>query len=267
MKKQLSTLFETFTHVQVIVRPRNPERFFTLFDHEENFEIELNGYLSVNEYANSLYQSYKALLEETRSLVEGLPETYSLSISSLQSLSTETRAFKRQYFQGKNLKIAFSRISIQYESIEVSDVDKVLLRRKVEEFITQQAKLLRNLIELFDSYSALLTKQIRLKAQLNPVILSGTPVPNNSNLPAATVELEWKGTRTEFVELYDALYKVRLVSRRDGMPLMKKDMFRALGQVFNIQTKNFNTLMSATQNRKMENKGLFARLSEAIQER
>jgi len=266
MKKQLSTLFETFTHVQVIVRPKNPERFFTLFDHEENFEIELNGYLSVNEYANSLHQSYKALLEETRSLVEGLPETYSISSSNLLSLSTETRAFRRQYFPGKNLKIAFSRISIQYESIEVSDVDKVLLRIKVEEFITQQAKLLRNLIELFESYSEFLTKQIRLEDQQRTVRLSGTTAPDKYNPQTLFVDLKWDGTVTEFIELYDTLHEVRLVSRRDGMPLLKKDMFSSLGNTFNVKTRNFNTLKNATQNRKIE-KGLFARLSEAIQER
>jgi hypothetical protein len=145
-------------------------------------------------------------------------------------------------------------------------VDKVLLRRKVEVFITQQAKLLRNLIELFDSYSALLTKQIRLKAQLNPVILSGTPVPNKHNPQTLFVDLKWDGTVTEFIELYDTLHEVRLVSRRDGMPLMKKDMFSSLGNTFNVKTRNFNTLKNATQNRKIE-KGLFARLSEAIQER
>jgi hypothetical protein len=50
------------------------------------------------------------------------------------------------------------------------------------------------------------------------------------------------------------------------MPLLKKDMFSSLGNTFNVKTRNFNTLKNATQNRKIE-KGLFARLSEAIQER
>jgi hypothetical protein len=266
MQNQLSTLLETFTRVQVIVRPKNSEHFITLFDHEENFEVEINGHWSVNAYANSLHQSYKALLAETRSLAEGLPETYSISSSSLLSLSTETRAFKRQYFPGENPKVAFSRISIQYESIEVSDVDKELLKQKVEQFIAHQARLLRNLIELFDRYSKMLAKLSRLKDQHNTAMLSGTTAPDKHNPQTLFVDLKWDGTVTEFIELYDTLHEVRLVSRRDGMPLMKKDMFSSLGNTFNVKTRNFNTLKNATQNRKIE-KGLFARLSEAIQER
>jgi hypothetical protein len=95
---------------------------------------------------------------------------------------------------------------------------------------------------------------------------SGTTAPDKHNPQTLFVDLKWDGTVTEFIELYDTLHEVRLVSRRDGMPLMKKDMFSSLGNTFNVKTRNFNTLKNATQNRKIE-KGLFARLSEAIQER
>jgi hypothetical protein len=98
----------------------------------------LNGYLSVNEYANSLYQSYKALLEETEKPLSKGSRKHIRFQSAASSRWVQRPGIQKTIFSGEKPQHCLQPYQHpKYESIEVSDVDKVLLRIKVEEFITQ----------------------------------------------------------------------------------------------------------------------------------
>ena len=260
MESQLNSLLENLTKCEVIVRTFNPDHFQTLFDHEEIFEIEFNGFWSVNSFRESLHHLFQSLANEAKNQTKKDTATYLTTLSELNSYRTQIRAFKRQYFPAKIKQVVFNRVELRFDSIDKAIVDREALRAKIMDFVLVQSCLLKNLDELFKNTSNFMISALQLQSQFTFSKLEAIP----KNTAEREIELQWSGSKTDFIELYYALYKVQYIKRRDGAPLQKKEMFRLMSQFFNVPAGNYNTLLNAAQNRKIDKSVLFTSLAEAV---
>ncbi len=261
MKQQLSDLLENLAHVHVVIRPRNPDHSISLLDQQLPFEIEFNGYWSVYDYRAALHQSCTLIRNSTAELFRNHTVSPSEACFELHWHWMQIHDFRGQFLPRRKKKKVFSRISFEYDGIDKSSVDAALLKSEIRQFFSAQTRLLKTLEKHFKLTIKIMNQiyQWKHKQFHRDIRLKGADVKSTDPV----IELQWNGTKTDLVELYNTLYKVKFISGRDGKPLQKKDLFSAVTKLYNFPIKNVNTLLHASQNRKMEKSALFALLSEA----
>jgi hypothetical protein len=157
--------------------------------------------------------------------------------------------FRGQFFppRKKKKKAVFSRISYEYNGINKASVDAALLKSEIRQFVSAQTQLLKTLEKHFKLTGKIMNEIYQWKHQQfhRDITLKGADVKSTDPV----IELQWNGTKTDLVELYSTLYKVKFISGRDGKPLQKKDLFSAVTKLYNFPIKNVNTLLHASQNR------------------
>jgi hypothetical protein len=263
MENHLSSIFENLSRCEVTIRTSNPDHYQALFDHEDPFEVEFNGFWSLNLYREWLHESYLKMLSYVKEKLKQEEVNYFKAIEEFHNYILEIRAFRRHFFHVKNMDLVLSRVICRFEAIEKTIVDKDALKRRTVQFIKIQTAFLKNLEELFKKTIANLQAKVQMLFQQEPPKVK-VPIAKSTD---SGVKLQWAGTKTEFFELCNALHKTNYIKNQDGTPLKQKDMFNAVSQVFNVSAGNYSTLLNAASNRKLEKSVLFTTLSEAVRHR
>lgn len=253
-----STLEKLKTADVKIFPTTNPQQI-NLFDFDPSPIVEFNGFRNPLDFGNhlrSFYQKFKSSCDDFIGHRDNTPVSKQIGLDILEH---ELNEFKFIYFPNGSCESIFGRVNLKSkEQIEPTFFSTI--KSKILKFIEVQFQTLL-IIEKFIKHRIRHLKKFFI-SELNPKcskagfeipIVPSEKVSMQLDLfpdGANKTNLQWGKDKVQFLELLTALYESKSVMAINGSKLTKKNFFKIMMWMFNINIQNIASSLNSAKNRK-----------------